>query len=448
MSSTHFFTWAQNDTPVHARFWRNLTTYAEHCGAELHVMLGRYRHFNNPYADPDEHKKESWADELREYGHIAELELPSEVVCRFDVRITPTASDPLSGMQLFGKGKSTIFGHPRFHARCFPTGTRTYPKLQYTTGACTIENYSATKVGAKAHEHHIFGFVIVEFDGKYFHMRHVNARSSDGAFIDSARGKEVRNGKVRRCPPAQALRVGDSHAHEQYEPAIVATEQMRDLCRPERVIVDDIYSHSAAGHRLERDNYEFQLKKMNGPTVSDELVQAWELIDRLKATDVMFSNHHKHLDEWLQNVDGRTDPANLEVWADCLARKCQAQHPAFEEWCRRYSTGLPDTRFWRRGEACIIGGVRHDHGHEGVGGARGTPNQWRRLGCKVTTAHTHVPSARDGHYCAGHTSDPAKHSYCDATKSGWMWANVMQDAYGKRQIINIVPHSPGLFRAA
>ena len=444
-------TWAQERTPVHEKFWANLLAYKAHHGAELLVMAGKYRLVNNPFTE-DEDTDSWWTPEVRPYLFTGSSPLAKNIEARFDIRIMPTRKNPLSGFQVVGHHRSAIFGHPRVHMKCFAAGSSTYPKIHHSTGACTVPNYSDSGAGAQAKEHHVFGFVIVEVeaDRSRFHMRHVNARSKDGAFIDSARGLMVSNRTISAAPPAQALRIGDSHAHEQFEPAIQATLKLKDICQPERVLVDDIYSHSVAGHRLERDHYEFRLRASKSTkTVQDELREAYDLIKRLGATDVINSNHHLHLDEWLANTDGREDPHNLALWSALLHEKSKDVAPSFETWCRIHATlrgeidSLP--RFWRRGEACVVGDVLHDHGHEGINGSRGTPTQWKKAGCKVTTGHTHVPTIQDGHYGTGHTSDPTKHHYADVTKSSWMWANVVQDAFGKRQVVNIVPDTEGFF---
>jgi hypothetical protein len=204
------------------------------------------------------------------------------------------------------------------------------------------------------------------------------------------------------------------------------------------VIVDDIYSHSVAGHRVERDGWRFKARQhKSGKTVGDEIAEAFDLMERLGATDVMHSNHHDHLDEWLANVDARHDPANVVAWACLLASVARSDKPALEcaadwrEWRAR-------PRFWRRGERCVIDGVRHDHGHEGFGGSRGTASQWHKAGCKVTTAHAHSEIIRDGHYQTGHTSDASKHTYADVTKSNWSQSVVVQDCLGKRQLIRFI----------
>lgn len=54
------------------------------------------------------------------------------------------------------------------------------------------------------------------------------------------------------------------------------------------------------------------------------------------------------------------------------------------------------------GESFVVLDVEHDlHGDIGVGGSRGSPNQFRRFGVRTTTGHTHSPSIMDGSYVSG-----------------------------------------------
>jgi hypothetical protein len=438
----HFLTQAVERTPVHDGFWRNVLTYREHLDARLRVHLSHYKNLNNPY-DSDSNEDAWWADEVLPYAFGKRIPIGDDTVFAADVRVVPTASNPLSGLQLLGRESNVVVPHTRQHLKSYPSAQSDQPKIHYSTGACTLPWYSDTKLGVKAREHHIFGFVIVETrpNGCSF-LRNVNARSSDGSFVDSARGLWVHDGVVEYAPPAQAIRIGDSHAHEQCEITIRAVEDIIARCEPERVVMDDVYSHSVAGHRLERDNWVHAMQRERSvDTVKSELIQSWALMERLGCTDVMDSNHHHHLDEWCDNTDARQDHRNLEVWATLLTDKVRdPDMPAYEAAARRWGPWAPGEgpRFWRRGERCVIGKVRHDHGHEGFSGTRGSAGQWHKAGCLMTTAHTHVETIRDGHYCVGHTSDATKHEYTDITKSNWSHSVCVQDHLGKRQIIRIV----------
>jgi len=431
----YFLTAAVERTPVHEGLWVNMLAYAELLEAKVLVKPVTYR---NPSA---EFEPGEWDAAFEGYFSSEQVRLNSNCIWAGNVGVVPTASNPLSGLQLHGKHASVIFPHTRQHLRSYPGGNSDYAKMHWTTGAVTVPSYSDTKLGAKAVDHHIHGFIIVEVeDDKLFHVRNVNACSKTGAFVDSGRGWFA-DGGITMAPPVQALRIGDSHAHEQYEPVIAAVAELRDMAEPERIIMDDVYSHSVAGHRLERDSWRHAIRKRrSNKTVQDELTEAFELMRRLACTDGMHSNHHDQLDEWLDNVDGRTDPDNLATWGALLTKSAGAYGnvPAIELASLGHAWNGRPPKFWRRGQRCIIGDVRHDHGHEGFGGSRGSEGQWFKAGCKVTTAHTHKSFIRDGHVQVGHTSDPAEHHYADPTKSAWAWSVCVQDHLGKRQLIHFI----------
>ena len=44
-------TWAQNNTPVHERFWLNMQAYAKHINADIHVIAGRYKNPTSIFSD-------------------------------------------------------------------------------------------------------------------------------------------------------------------------------------------------------------------------------------------------------------------------------------------------------------------------------------------------------------------------------------------------------------
>ena len=83
------------------------------------------------------------------------------------------------------------------------------------------------------------------------------------------------------------------------------------------------------------------------------------------------------------------------------------------------------------------------HGHLGLGGSRGSPNQFRRLGVKATSAHTHSPKVVEGNMVVG-VSAKLDQGY---NKGGTTWAHAHGIHYhnGKRALLLMA--SDGRFRA-
>jgi hypothetical protein len=88
-----------------------------------------------------------------------------------DVKIQPTATNPMSGLQGMSGINSCIFGSPKVQMEMIPVLEGNKPKMMVTTGAVTIMNYTDSKSGKKGEFHHTLGFVVVEISDKetFFH---------------------------------------------------------------------------------------------------------------------------------------------------------------------------------------------------------------------------------------------------------------------------------------
>ncbi|MGW9333502.1 hypothetical protein [Bosea sp. NPDC055594] len=91
----------------------------------------------------------------------------------------------------------------------------------------------------------------------------------------------------------------------------------------------------------------------------------------------------------------------------------------------------------------ILGIERGLHGDLDFGGPRGRPKQYRRLGPKVTSAHTHTPLIVDGVYVAGVSASLDQgHNRGPTT---WAHAHVILYDNGKRCLLTMT--ADGRWRA-
>ena len=180
-SKIFIITWAQNDTPVHKQFLENIKKYAKFRKAEIHIILGRYKNPTSVFSDKP---YDVWADEVLPYKDANRHKLHNNLYLLSDVKIQPTATNPLSAMEGFEGLNSIIVGSPKVHFKPVPAFEGYKPKMMMSTGAVTMKNYTDSKSGKKGEFHHTFGFVIVEIkNDKVFFPRQVTATSS-GDFVD------------------------------------------------------------------------------------------------------------------------------------------------------------------------------------------------------------------------------------------------------------------------
>jgi hypothetical protein len=176
----YIFTWAQNATPVHHPFWENLLAYSAFLDAEIHVIPGRYRNPSLFYKED----AQWWDEDVSPYLNSNRENIHESVQYLGDVKIQPTAVNPMRGFQGIAGDKTAIYGHPKLQLQTMPSLPGHHEGIHLTTGACTIRNYSDTKAGKKGEHHHCFGFTILEcYQDEHYYIRQVSAEDS-GAFTD------------------------------------------------------------------------------------------------------------------------------------------------------------------------------------------------------------------------------------------------------------------------
>ena len=116
---TYIITYAQNDTPVHKQFFENILAYTKKLDAGLHVIAGRY---NNPTSIFSKKQKEGevWAREVQPFLDANRHNIHKHLQVLSDVKVSPTAATPLSGLKSMTGLESCIVGHPRQHLESLP----------------------------------------------------------------------------------------------------------------------------------------------------------------------------------------------------------------------------------------------------------------------------------------------------------------------------------------
>lgn len=426
-SKVYMITWAQNKTPVHPEFWKNLIAYKDHRKAQLHVIAGRYKNPTSVFKDIVD---ESWVKEVIPYLDANRQEITPYLSLLGDVKIQPTASMPLTGLEGLSAKNSCIIGHPRVHLKSLPV-LRGYPmKLMATTGSCTLPNYTDSKAGKKGEFHHCYGFVIIEVESEdVFHIRQV-VSDEHGNFYDY--GFKVEGGVVRESMECDAIVWGDLHYHSVNKTALEATIKMTKELDAKFVILHDAFDGASVNHHAEKSAFHkqpIQIKEEIG-----------DLITFLKSLPFQFvivkSNHDIWLDRWIEGSDWRKHSEKesyLEIAHQMAIGNCpNGVLPYFLEKelndqviCLRYNDSFR-----------IHGYELAMHGHIGVNGARGFPTSFKRLNTKNITAHTHSPVRIDGHLSAGTLTDRYQSYIKGATAA--MNSNVAIYPNGKAQHIHII----------
>lgn len=461
---TFIFTGAQNDAAIHEKFWENLQVFARHTGAEIVVGAWTYE---TAWFNENATTARSYDPRIMPHIAFGQMTIGDQFVFCGEMNTLPTASQPISNLVTYSRGKWAVFPHAKVQLKSVPS---TDPDVQahqiMTTGAATLPKVIPRKAGVRSIFHHIIGATIVEFDedGDIF-PRQINA-SDDGSFYDLDRF--VSDGAVTTGHRVEAVVCADIHERKLDHANALATfgfgtdttttyrDNLIDVLRPKKVMVHDVFDNETRSHHHVGDSaYSYEMAIRGRDSVLDEVRAAAEFIARVRrpGTDpiVIESNHDLGLERYVREGRYRNDGGNVRYGlqleeAYMAARERQAHdldsggRPAtfsLFEHAARLATGtaLDGIRWVHDGQSFVIDGVEcGHHGFRGANGAKGTVSGFAKIGTKITIADKHSPEILDGVYVAGAMN--LKHGY-NRGPSGWAVSHVLQYANGKRAMVTL-----------
>jgi hypothetical protein len=430
--------YAQNATPVHKNLFLNMLAYAEDKKAGLHIIAGRYKNPTSIWSNGQE-KEEWWANEVLPYLDANRHNLHEFLQILSDVKISPTASTPLSGLNGITGLESCVVGHTRQHLKSLPV-LEGYPhKLLLSTGACTVPNYTDSKAGKKGEFHHMLGFIVVELDGEDFHIRQINS-DDDGNFYDlHTRAVDgVISENIEGCDVAI---LGDVHVRHNDAKVTAVAFKLIDILKPKHTIVHDIAEMESILHWDEKDPFRLLQKEELGlDDLKEEIDQIMAWIEGHKQYSLVMarSNHDDMLDRWLKGSDWRkikNKKIYLEL-SNILASESVAQVKGVLPFLIDKKFGDIVTTLSLDDSFRIHGWELAMHGHLGANGSRGGHTQFKNLNTKNATGHGHHPHREDGHVMVGTLS----YLRVGFNRGPSNWMNGLGLIYpdGKFQLIHII----------
>ena len=435
-------TWAQNDTPVHEQFISNLEKYAEHIDADIHVIAGRYKNPTSVFTDQN---YDTWSDRILQYLDANRHEVHKYMWIMSDVKIQPTAINPMSGLQGMSGINSCVFGSPKVQLEPIPVLEGNSPKMMMTTGSCTVKNYTDSKAGKKGEFHHTLGFVIVEIqDSEVFFARQVTA-TDDGDFSDLyfkvEYDSDSETSSVTRIDSIAAAILGDLHYGQHDERVIAKTLDMFTKIRPKHVVLHDVFDGLSINHHEIKDPFIQYQREMDGSnSLKGEIDAMLDGLEAFKEYNVVVvrSNHDDFLDRWLKNTDWRKAPTlknSLEYMEySALLLRGVAPNGVIPYLINKR---FPKFKTLGRSDSFVVKGWElGQHGDVGSNGARGSLLQFRQLNTKIVVGHYHSPGRKDGALAVG-TSTKLRVNY-NVGPSGWLQSHVIIHHDGKAQHINFI----------
>lgn len=431
--NTFIFSWAQNATPVHKGFFKNLLAYSEYHKAGLHIIAGRYKNPTSVFTDA---KNEEWVDEVMPYLDANRHNIHKHLQILSDVKISPTASTPLSSLEGITGLESCIVGHPRMHLKSLPI-LPDYPnKLLLSTGACTLENYTDSKSGKKGEFHHHLGCIIVELDGDHYHIRQITA-DDNGDFYDLF--YRVKDGVVYKNKEGCEVAVlGDLHIRQMDVDAEKASFKLLEKLKPRFTVIHDIFDGNSISHHNKKDPFVLlELEEKGLDVVEEEIQEMINWVDLRKEFNLVIpaANHNDWLDQWLNTTDWRKERnkkaylkyANIK--ASGFAKKGIIAHILDNEFDEITTLDYNSSFRVKDWELAL-------HYDKGTNGSRGSATQFKKLNTKSIGAHGHSPFRYDGSFAVG-TLTKMDMGY-NKGLSSWMQSNVLVYPDGKAQHVHFI----------
>lgn len=429
-------TWAQNNTDVHKGFLNNIEAYAKHIKADIHVILGRYK---NPTSIMYNAEEEFWVNDVLPYADANRHDIHKYLSIMGDVKIQPTAVNPMTGMNALSDVNSCIFGAPKVQMEMIPVLDGEVPKMMLTTGALTLKNYVDSKAGKVGDFHHTFGFVIVEIkNDEVFFTRQVTADDENGSFSDLY--FNVSNGIVKKIDTIAAAVLGDLHLGHHDDEVIDATlNVLLKKLKPTHLVLHDVFDGHSISHHESKDAFQLYRREQDGTnSVKREVDNMLEWLEKVKLYNVTIvrSNHDDFIDRWLINSDWKKNIKNALEYIEYAHTILKGDAPKgiipylIEKKFPKMTTLDRSTSFK------VLGWELGQHGDVGANGSRGSLLQFRKLNTKCVVGHYHSPGRKDGGLAVG-TSTKLRVGY-NIGPSSWLQSHVIIHENGKAQHINFL----------
>lgn len=414
---------AQDDTPVHERFWSNLQILAKTIDAEISVAGLTYQTMRHT---DRETLTGTYREPMRPYLRFDPMDCGPVLWCA-EMNTLVTAVKPLSGLEAYSRGRDAVFPHTKHHMVTVPQAMGSHVPVLMTTGVVTVENYIEKKAGLKARFHHILGAVVVEVnDSGEAWMWHIQA-TPDGSFqhLDI----QIKDGIVTRGNRVEALVHGDIHhpyISEDMAHGIWGRvgDSMIEQLMPKFQFFHDILDFKAYSRHTEGDHFfhaemevEAQLSVPEHFRTCAEFMSKYSKRDFCQSVWVL-ANHDRRFIRWCKNpLPANETIENSIFWHKARMAQLEATRDRDENfdlvlWAMKHMDplNLSDISFVPQGGSFVIcqdtGGIECGwHGDDGVNGTRGSATSYAKMARKITRGHEHSPSIIDGTHTVGMLGD-------------------------------------------
>lgn len=462
LKAGYLLTGMQDKTPAHGPLLINMVAFAQARGYE-YIEAGVFTYGKGLFASgrkKDLVQVADWSSLLTDIVTRSRRHLAKNVQTCFEMNMSPTKSNPLTGLNSYVRGKTSIFAHPRRAVQSVPRPQSSDPVTLWTTGACTVPNYVLREAGLKALQRHTIGFLIVEVDDQdRVYIRNVDADPETGNFFDLdlfvSGGNvftvdeviEASEGRVDRpflgipCTHRKDIHLPYARAYWGYGGSPEDDVPLIDLAKPRGQAFNDLLDGKAINHHEDKTPIlVYKRHARQDQHLEAELKQAADfLIETSRPfckTYVTYSNHDDFVARWLQRPSTEIAVENQKLWhlANFQWREAIDKGEKFDvfEWLLRRANSNAAFEIVNADMPLDVYGVRYEfHGDKGPNGSRGSTAGLAKLGLKISKAHDHTIAWVDDCVSMGNLIHSADYA---TGPTSWVGAWCLGHADGNRQL--------------
>ncbi len=449
----YIITSAINNSKVFEKGLETLKGFCENENATLLILPIRY----NPSRLTEE--EIIYDKNILEFLQYDNFSICDKLTVLPEVKILPTAIKPLSGLASLGHETHTLIASPRIHLETIASLEKNKPKFILSTGCITEENYTKSKIGAKADFHHSTGAVIVEVDTKngHLHFRQVSI-DNEGVMCDI--DKKYNGYSVEKIDRVEAIVYGDLHLATLSE--VVRTKGLYDedsllnICNPKEIILHDLLSVETASHHNIGDYFRNYIIAKSDLTIYDEIKQAIDFVSNILERNIkpviISSNHNEHLTQMLNRVMNNgfkeVNKSNVKLICDLIKFMIDEIDSKVETYDNILTLKVPDIfrimMLNEFGSKIVYPDYSENyrissfdvslHGDVGINGSRSLGNLQLHTNTKVIHGHLHSAKRIDGVLSVG-TSSKLNLNYNQKGISTWSHTHAIIHRNNKAQLI-------------
>jgi hypothetical protein len=398
---------AQNNTDEEKDFLRALQIYENQYGYQIGCFSVVYQNLS-PFTSK-ENREFAWSASLLPYMISEPIQFNSKLEVFPHIRPAATTRNPLQGL-LNRSPRSIVIPTNRPHVLPVASPADELPSYFIGTGSATVANFRVGGPGAKAQPGHSVGALILEIlDDEQFFWRHIQWDGTGFYDLD----RYVTAEGITTGHRAANLVWGDIHAEELLPSVWRAARSISALTRPLNHTWHDVIDFEHGHHQSLMD----RLKNPHRHTSNSLKIGAQAIEQHRKDFKgsnlvIVSSNHHQHLDGWLDRYDPRKWPADFDFYTSVMSRVKHDKkgRDAFYHAISMYASpkAMRETRFLNRTESFIMHGIDfRNHGHVAANGARGGPQAFSAMTYRQICGHTHKLFRNDNYASSGTSGEPS-----------------------------------------